>query len=430
MGHGGIDIIQGIVLMLLFAFAGGLVAQRLGVSVIIGYIAGGIMIGPFTPGPVGDPEVAAQMAEIGVILLMFGVGLHFSIKDLLRVKFVALPGAIAQSVVTTLLTAGIAMWLWGWEFRSGLVLGVAVSVASTVVLLRALEDRGIFNSFPGRAAVGWLVVEDLLSVLVLVVLPLIAGVETERIEIVGDDGGIVFAHDITALETIGITILSLLLLIGIVFGIGRRLVSWALRQVDTAGSSELFTLGVIVIAMGIAGLANYVFGMSFALGAFFAGVVVGGSASHHRAAQDVVPLRDIFGILFFVSVGMLFDPAVIWNDTWALLIVCVLVIVAKPLIAGIITTVLRQPRNLAFTIGPALGQIGEFSFIVAVVGHELELLPESATQLLVGAAIFSIALNPILMSVSERVGRRYGAAPIEVDATPAGDGHEPHPAAS
>lgn len=419
MDHGGgIDIIQGIVLMLICAFGGGLLAKRLGVSVIIGYLVGGILIGPFTPGPIGDPHVAEQMAEIGVILLMFGVGLHFSLRDLNKVKAVALPGAIIQSALTTLATAGIAVWLWDWEFKSGIVLGIAVSVASTVVLLRTLDARGIVESSPGRSAVGWLVVEDILSVLALVVLPLIATTTVQHDELLSQDSP-VLAANASLLETIGVTIVSLAILFGIIFGIGPRVVSWALRQVDQEGESELFTLSVIVIAMGVAGLANYGFGVSFALGAFFAGVVVGGSSSHVRAARDVVPLRDIFGILFFVSIGMLFDPATIWKHTGALIVVSVLVIVVKPVLTAAITIMLRQPMNLTTTLSPALGQIGEFSFIVAVVGRELDLLPETASQLLVGAAIISIAVNPVLMSIGDRLGRRFGAEPIATDSAPA-----------
>ena len=411
MDHGGgIDIIQGIVLMLICAFGGGLLAKRLGVSVIIGYLVGGILIGPFTPGPIGDPHVAEQMAEIGVILLMFGVGLHFSLRDLNKVKAVALPGAIIQSALTTLATAGIAVWLWDWEFKSGIVLGIAVSVASTVVLLRTLDARGIVESSPGRSAVGWLVVEDILSVLALVVLPLIATTTVQHDELVSQDSP-VLAANASLLETIGVTIVSLAILFGIIFGIGPRVVSWALSQVDQEGESELFTLSVIVIAMGVAGLANYGFGVSFALGAFFAGVVVGGSSSHVRAARDVVPLRDIFGILF--------DPATIWKHTGALIVVSVLVIVVKPVLTAAITIMLRQPMNLTTTLSPALGQIGEFSFIVAVVGRELDLLPETASQLLVGAAIISIAVNPVLMSIGDRLGRRFGAEPIATDSAPA-----------
>ena len=419
MDHGGgIDIIQGIVLMLICAFGGGLLAKRLGVSVIIGYLVGGILIGPFTPGPIGDPHVAEQMAEIGVILLMFGVGLHFSLRDLNKVKAVALPGAIIQSALTTLATAGIAVWLWDWEFKSGIVLGIAVSVASTVVLLRTLDARGIVESSPGRSAVGWLVVEDILSVLALGVLPLIATTSLQHVELVCQDSPVLAAKS-SLLETIGVTIVSLAILFGIIFGIGPRVVSWALSQVDQEGESELFTLSVIVIAMGVAGLANYGFGVSFALGAFFAGVVVGGSSSHVRAARDVVPLRDIFGILFFVSIGMLFDPATIWKHTGALIVVSVLVIVVKPVLTAAITIMLRQPMNLTTTLSPALGQIGEFSFIVAVVGRELDLLPETASQLLVGAAIISIAVNPVLMSIGDRLGRRFGAEPIATDSAPA-----------
>jgi len=305
------------------------------------------------------------------------------------------------------LTTAIAVG-WGWSLRAGLVLGIAVSVASTVVLIRALAERHALNSPAGRTAVGWLIVEDLMSVLVLVLLPVLAaGQDHGNQLLVGAESGIKAPSE-NVLLTLALTFGKLAILIVLVFVVGKRLVSWALAQLEsTEESEEMFTLAVLVIALGLAVGANVAFGVSYALGAFFAGVIVGGSGAEHRAASDVIPLRDIFGVLFFVSVGMLFDPGVLVRAPGQLLVVVVLIMIAKPLAAGVIALALRQPLRVVLTVSPALAQIGEFSFIVGVMGHELGVLPAGATQLIVGGAIVSIALNPFLMRAADWFGGRF-----------------------
>lgn len=334
---------------------------------------------------------------------MFGVGLHFSVRDLMAVRSIAIPGAIGQSVIAVALTTGIAL-LWGWSLRAGLVLGIAVSVASTVVLIRALSDRHVLDSHAGRTAIGWLIVEDLMSVLILVLLPLMATRDGNELIVGGQES--IHENDQNVLMTLALTFGKLALLIFLVFFIGKRLVSWALAQLGSTESEEMFTLTVLVIALGVAVGANIAFGVSFALGAFFAGVIVGGSGVEHRAAADVLPLRDIFGVLFFVSVGMLFDPMTIVHAPGQLLAVVLLIMVAKPLAAGLIAVALRQPMRLVLTVSPALAQIGEFSFIVVVMGRQIGILPEGATQLIVGGAIISIALNPFMMRAADWFGDR------------------------
>lgn len=401
--HGELAIVQGVALMLVYACIGGFIATRLRLTPIVGFLAGGVAIGPFTPGPIGNEDVAHQLAELGVILLMFGVGLHFSVRDLMAVRSIAIPGAIGQSVIAVALTTGIAL-LWGWSLRAGLVLGIAVSVASTVVLIRALSDRHVLDSHAGRTAIGWLIVEDLMSVLILVLLPLMATRDGNELIVGGQES--IHENDQNVLMTLALTFGKLALLIFLVFFIGKRLVSWALAQLGSTESEEMFTLTVLVIALGVAVGANIAFGVSFALGAFFAGVIVGGSGVEHRAAADVLPLRDIFGVLFFVSVGMLFDPMTIVHAPGQLLAVVLLIMVAKPLAAGLIAVALRQPMRLVLTVSPALAQIGEFSFIVVVMGRQIGILPEGATQLIVGGAIISIALNPFMMRAADWFGDR------------------------
>lgn len=401
--HGELAIVQGVAMMLVYACIGGFIATRLRLTPIVGFLAGGVLLGPFTPGPIGNDDVAHQLAELGVILLMFGVGLHFSVRDLMAVRSIAVPGAIGQSLIAVALTTGIAL-AWGWSLRAGLVLGIAVSVASTVVLIRALSDRHVLDSPAGRTAIGWLIVEDLMSVLVLVLLPLLATQDGNHLTVGHEES----VHESTQpiLLTLAITFGKLAVLVFLVFFIGKRLVSWTLAQLEPGDSEEMFTLTVLVIALGIAVGANVAFEVSFALGAFFAGVIVGGSGVEHRAAADVLPLRDIFGVLFFVSVGMLFDPMTIVRAPGQLLAVVLLVMVAKPLAAGLIALALRQPMRLVLTVSPALAQIGEFSFIVVVMGRQIGILPEGATQLIVGGAIISIALNPFLMRAADWLGDR------------------------
>ncbi len=409
-GHGDLALIEGVAMMLVYACLGGFLATRLRLSPIVGYLAGGVLLGPFTPGPIGNDDVARQLAELGVILLMFGVGLHFSVGDLMSVRGIAVPGAIGQSIAAVALTAVIAA-TWGWSLRAGIVLGIAVSVASTVVLIRALTERHVLDSHAGRTAVGWLVVEDLMSVLVLVLLPLM--VTTHGDELVVGHETAYEAGDQNILIALLTTFGKLAVLVFLVFVVGKRLVSWALDQLRATDSEEMFTLTVLVVAMGVAVGANVAFGVSFALGAFFAGVIVGGSGAEHRAATDVLPLRDVFGVLFFVSVGMLFDPGVLIHAPGHLLAVVLLIMIAKPLAAGLIALALRQPMRVVLTVSPALAQIGEFSFIVAVMGREIGILPEGATQLIVGGAIVSIALNPFLIRAVDWLGQRLDAEVAE-----------------
>jgi CPA2 family monovalent cation:H+ antiporter-2 len=414
-GHSELALIQGIALMLVYACIGGFIAMRLRLTPIVGFLAAGVLLGPFTPGPIANDDVAHQLAELGVILLMFGVGLHFKVRDLIAVRAIAVPGAVGQSLIAVVLTAAIAA-TWGWSLRAGLVLGIAVSVASTVVLIRALTERHVLDSQAGRTAIGWLIVEDLMSVLVLVLLPLMAAGEIHGNEAVVGSEQAIEGSGQNLLLTLALTFGKLAVLTFLVFVVGQRLVSWALAQLGSDDSEEMFTLTVLVIALGVAVGANVVFEVSFALGAFFAGVIVGGSGVGHRAATDVLPLRDIFGVLFFVSVGMLFDPGVVTRSPGQLLAVVLLIMIAKPLAAGLIALALRQPLRVVFTVSPALAQIGEFSFIVAVMGREVGLLPDNATQLIVGGAIISIALNPFMMRAADWLGGRFteqAVAPAE-----------------
>jgi|SRR5665811_100913 len=411
--HGDLVLLQGIALMLVYACICGLIATKLRLSPIVGYLAAGVFLGPFTLGPVADEAVSLQLAELGVILLMFGVGMHFSIRDLMAVRSIAIPGAVGQSIIATALTTGVAL-TWGWSLKAGLVLGIAVSVASTVVLIRTLSERQVLDSHAGRTAIGWLIVEDLMSVMVLVLLPLLAA-DHANSRTVGQPTAVDEGQQ-SILVALATTFGKLAILTFLVFVVGKWIVNWALTQLESDESEELFTLTVLVIALGVAVGANLVFGVSYALGAFFAGVIVAGSGLEHRAASDVVPLRDIFGVLFFVSVGMLFDPEILLQAPVQLLSVVLLIMVAKPLVAVMLTVALRQPMRLVLTVSPALAQIGEFSFIVAVLGRQVGLLPEGATQLIVGGAILSIALNPFLMRAADWFGDRFDGQTAQAEA--------------
>ena len=364
----------------------GMLAVRLRLPALVGYLAAGVIIGPATPGFVADVHLASQLAEIGVMLLMFGVGLHFSLDDLLEVKGIALPGAVLQISVATLLGIGLSH-LWGWDLGAGLVFGLALSVASTVVLLRALEDRGELDSFNGRIAVGWLVVEDLVTVLVLVLLPALAGPLGGK----GEDGSLWYSLGKTLLQ-VGAFIAFMLL-------VGRKLFPWFLWRVAKTGSRELFTLSVIAAAVGIAYGSSHLFGVSFALGAFFAGMVLRESELSHRAAEETLPLRDAFSVLFFVSVGMLFDPRVLVESPLEVLGVVAIILVGKSLAAFFLVLALRYPLNTAITVSASLAQIGEFSFILAALGISLGLLPEMGQNLILAGAIISIALNPLMFKL-------------------------------
>ncbi len=374
-------------LALLLGFA----AARLKLPALVGYLAAGVIIGPHTPGFVGDVNLAQQLAEIGVMLLMFGVGMHFSIKDLLTVKAIAIPGAVVQMAVATAMGALLASW-WGWALHSALVFGLSLSVASTVVLLRALESRGALETPNGRIAVGWLIVEDLAMVLVLVLLPVLATLTVSSESAVQTD-------DIWA--ALGKTLLAVGGFLAVMLIVGRRLLPWVLWQISATGSRELFTLCVIAVAVSIAYGASAVFGVSVALGAFFAGLVLRESEFSHRAAEDSLPFRDAFAVLFFVSVGMLFDPQVLIDRPLQVLAVTLIIMLGKSVAAALLVLALRYPLNSALTISAALAQIGEFSFILIALARTLDLVPPEAMSLVVAGALLSIALNPALFSFVE-----------------------------
>jgi CPA2 family monovalent cation:H+ antiporter-2 len=380
------------------AFLFGYIAARLRLPPLVGYLLAGVAVGPFTPGYVADVGLASQLAEMGVILLMFGVGLHFSIRDLLAVKKIAVPGAIVQIGVATLL--GIAATrLWGWSWGAGLVFGLSLSVASTVVLLRALEERGLLDGANGRIATGWLIVEDLVMVLALVLLPVVAG------PLGGEPGpgGAVDGAGLAA--TIAITLGKVAAFIAVMHLIGRRVVPWLLDRVARTGSRELFTLGVLAVALGVAVGSASLFGVSFALGAFFAGVVISESDFSHRAASDALPLQDAFAVLFFVSVGMLFDPSVLVREPLKLLVVLLIITIGKSVAAFGIVLAFRYPVRTALTIAASLAQIGEFSFILAGLGTTVRLLPPEGQSLVLAGAVLSITLNPFLFNGIERMAR-------------------------
>jgi CPA2 family monovalent cation:H+ antiporter-2 len=372
----------------------GFIAIRLKLPAIVGYLIAGIIIGPGTPGFVADIGLSQQLAEIGVILLMFGVGLHFSLDDLLSVRRIALPGAVAQIAVATALGMGIAA-LWGWSLGAGIVFGLALSVASTVVLLRALEDRGVLDSVNGRIAVGWLVVEDLVMVLVLVLLPPLSG------WLGGTPGLAGGAEDQSLLMALGITLGQVAIFVALMLVVGRRVFPWLLAQVARTGSRELFTLCVIAVAVGIAYGSAALFGVSFALGAFFAGMVMRESNLSYRAAEESLPLRDAFAVLFFVSVGMLFEPEVLVRQPLHVLAVVAIIVLGKSLAAFILVLGFRYPLNTALTVSASLAQIGEFSFILAGLGVSLGLLPTEGYSLVLAGALISIALNPLVFRAIE-----------------------------
>ncbi|MGH7847904.1 MAG: YbaL family putative K(+) efflux transporter [Candidatus Binatia bacterium] len=373
----------------------GFIAARLKLPALVGYLIAGIIIGPATPGFVADIELSNQLAEIGVMLLMFGVGLHFSLDDLLAVRRIALPGAIVQIVVATLLGMGVTA-LWGWSLAAGIVFGLALSVASTVVLLRALESRGVLESVNGRIAVGWLVVEDLVTVLVLVLLPALSVWLGGNTEVPAGEAG-----DRGLLTTLALTLGQVAVFIALMLVGGRRLFPWLLWQIAGTGSRELFTLCVIAAAVGIAYGSAALFGVSFALGAFFAGMVMRESPLSYRAAEESLPLRDAFSVLFFVSVGMLFDPHVLISEPIHVIVVVAIIIFGKSLAAFFLVLLFRYPLNTALTVSASLAQIGEFSFILAGLGVSLGLLPTEGQSLILAGAIISIALNPLVFHAIE-----------------------------
>lgn len=394
--HHELTLINTIAAALGLALVLGFIAARLRLPALVGYLAAGIVIGPFTPGFVADSALAAQLAEIGVMLLMFGVGLHFSLDDLMAVKRVAVPGAVVQMAAATAMGGAMAHF-WGWDLGAALVFGISLSVASTVVLLKALEAKGVLDSVNGRIAVGWLVVEDLAMVLVLVLLPAVAPM------LRAGDGGA--AVDAELWGTLARTLLAVAAFVVLMLVVGRRVFPWLLWQVTKTGSRELFTLCVVAAAVTIAFGSAKLFGVSFALGAFFAGMVLRESEFSHRAAEESLPLRDAFAVLFFVSVGMLFDPSVIVERPLQVLGVVAVIVVGKSIAALALVLLLRYPLNTALTVSASLAQIGEFSFILAALGVSLQLLPPEGQSLIVAGALISIALNPLTFTFVEPIER-------------------------
>jgi CPA2 family monovalent cation:H+ antiporter-2 len=389
------------------AFALGFLASKLRLPPLVGYLFAGVLIGPFTPGYVADIGLAGELAEIGVILLMFGVGLHFSVKDLMAVRGIAVPGALAQIATATLIGALLAR-SWGWSFSAGLVFGLCLSVASTVVLLRALEGRGALLSPEGRIAVGWLIVEDVATVLVLVLLPAFSSLLN-----LGDQGAADQTSVATLLKGVAVTLGKVAIFVALALVVGTRFVPWLLAQVMRSGSRELFTLAVLATALGIAYVAATLFGVSFALGAFFAGVILNESDLSHKAGQDSLPLQDAFAVLFFVSVGMLFDPTIVVREPLAVAAVVAAIVTGKSIAAFLIVLAFGYPLRTALTVSASLAQIGEFSFILVNLGLSLGLLPPVGRDLILAGALFSITLNPLAFAgaaVIERMLRARAAA--------------------
>ena len=375
------------------AFVFGMAAQRLRLSPLVGYLMAGIIAGPFTPGFVGDQSLAPQLAEIGVILLMFGVGLHFSVRDLMEVRAIAIPGALVQIAVATLLGWGLST-LFGWPTLHGVLFGFSLATASTVVLLRAMEDRRLLDTRRGRIAVGWLIVEDLVCVIALVLMPVLAGIVHS-----GNGDGIDYAH---VAGRILLTLLQVALFAAVMLVVGRRVVPWLLERTAGTGSRELFTLSVLAIALGVAVGSAELFGVSYALGAFFAGMLLNESELSHKAAQDSLPMRDAFAVLFFVSVGMLFDPHVLLQEPLLVLATVAIIVVGKSVAAYVIMRSFGHSDSMSLTISASLAQIGEFAFIIAGLGVRLQILPLQAQNLVLAGALISIMLNPLLFRMLDR----------------------------
>jgi len=384
------------------AFILGAIAWKLGLPLIVGYLAAGIAVGPFTPGYVADSSVAAQLAEVGVILLMFGVGLHFSVNELLAVRRLAVPGAVGQVAIATALGMALA-WIWGWDLGAGLVLGLALSVASTVVLIRALSGAGLLDSTAGRIAIGWLIVEDLLMVVALVLLPSLGTILSPGSE------QVVWSETLVELSW---TVIKIGAFVATMLIVGKRFVPYIFQLVADTGSRELFILAVLVSALGVSYIAAVVFDVSFALGAFIAGLVVSASPLSHRAAEDALPLREAFAVLFFVSVGMLLDPAIFTERPVQLLSILGVVLVAKATAAMLLVRILGGSVSVGLTVAAGLSQVGEFSFILADMGFGLDLLPDEGRTLILGAAVVSISVNPLLFAAAQWLRRRLDAAVV------------------
>jgi len=390
-----IDLIAILVAGFGLALVFGYVATLFRAPPLVGYLAAGILIGPTTPGFVGDPALAAQLAELGVMLLMFGVGLHFSIKDLMAVKRIAIPGAILQIIVATLIGMFVALF-WGKPLIGAMVYGLCLSVASTVVLLRTLETRGLLFTDDGKLAVGWLVVEDLVMIMVLVLLPVAASLLAQAAP---SDTNNAAGTAPNIWLSVGFTLLKVFAFIALMLVVGKRLLPWVLQKVAVTQSRELFNLAVIAVALGVAFLAAEVFDVSFALGAFFAGMMLRESDLSHRAAEESLPLRDAFAVLFFVSVGMLFDPSIVLREPLALLVTVLIVMVVKTVVAAGFVLLMRRPLRSALTVSVSLAQIGEFSFILAGMAYSMALISQEAYSVILAAAFVSIALNTALFAV-------------------------------
>ena len=409
--HHDTPLITTIVAGLVLAYIFGMIANRLKMPPLVGYLFAGILAGPYTPGFVADQALGAELAELGVILLMFGVGLHFSLKDLMSVRALAIPGAIVQIGFATLLGLGLALLL-GWGIGAGLLFGLALSVASTVVLLKALQDKRLIETERGRIAVGWLIVEDLAMVLALVLIPAIAGLN-------GTDTGVhdpfvsfverVLRTDVGIWGVLGLTLVKVAAFVGFMLIVGRRVIPWALHGTAHTGSRELFRLAVLAIALGVALGSSVLFGVSLALGAFFAGMILSESELSHRAAQETLPLRDAFAVLFFVSVGMLFDPSIIITDPLPVIATVFIIVIGKSLAAFAIVLLFRRPVATALTISASLAQIGEFSFILASMGVSLAILPPEGQDLILAGALISIVLNPVVFWVLDLLKPRFEA---------------------
>ena len=417
--HHDTPLISTIVAGLVLAYIFGMIANRFKLPPLVGYLFAGILVGPYTPGFIADQALGAELAELGVILLMFGVGLHFSLKDLMSVRALAIPGAVAQIGFATLLGAGLGLLL-GWDLGGSLLFGLALSVASTVVLLKALQDRRLIESERGRIAVGWLIVEDLAMVLALVLVPAFASMG-------GVDTGIhdpfvsfveqMFDTHVNIWGILGLTVVKVAAFIGFMLVVGRRIIPWALHGTAHTGSRELFRLAVLAIALGVALGSAVLFGVSLALGAFFAGMILSESELSHRAANETLPLRDAFAVLFFVSVGMLFDPSIILTDPLPVLATVFIIVIGKSLAAFAIVLLFKRPISTALTISASLAQIGEFSFILASMGVALAIMPADGQDLILAGALISIVLNPLVFwavdVVKPRLEARFGARRAE-----------------
>ncbi|OHV70197.1 sodium:proton antiporter [Mesorhizobium sp. LCM 4577] len=426
-------LIATIVAGLGLAFVFGALANRFRIPPLVGYLVAGVLVGPNTPGFVADASLANELAEIGVILLMFGVGLHFSLKDLLSVRAIAVPGAIVQIGFATLLGVGLA-WLLGWSLGAGLVFGLALSVASTVVLLRAMQERRLIETERGRIAVGWLIVEDLAMVLALVLLPALAGVLGGQAQVDDHASLLSLPASYGIWGVVGATFAKVAAFVVVMLVVGRRVIPWILHYVAHTGSRELFRLSVLAIALGVAFGAAKLFGVSLALGAFFAGMIMSESELSHRAAEESLPLRDAFSVLFFVSVGMLFDPLSLISNGLPILATLAIIIIGKSIAAFVIVVAFRYPIATALMISASLAQIGEFSFILAELGVGLKLLPEQGRDLILAGAILSILLNPLMFLVVDWMKpwleKRAGKTATPEEAKPIGPATEPGQVAS